>query len=52
MMIENTGTAPENIPLRSDIKKVKTGLKQTAREFTKLDAKREPKRLPKGPPES
>jgi DNA-damage-inducible protein D len=47
IMIENTGTAPENIPLRGDIKKVKTGLKQTAREFTKLDSKPEPKRLQK-----
>ena len=46
LMIENDGTAPEHIPLSSDIKDVRKGLKQTAREFTKLDAGKT-KRLPK-----
>ncbi len=47
MMIENTGTAPENIPLSGDIKDVRKGLKQTEREFTKLDAPKGAKSLPK-----
>jgi DNA-damage-inducible protein D len=46
MMIDNTGTAPERLPLSSDIKKVRTGLKQTAKEFTKLDSTRSPRRIP------
>jgi DNA-damage-inducible protein D len=33
MMIENTGTRPELLPLTSDIKKVHKGLKQTAKEL-------------------
>jgi len=46
MMIQNTGTAPEHMPLTGDIKKARTRLKQTAREFTKLDAKPTKKALP------
>jgi DNA-damage-inducible protein D len=45
IMIENTGTAPENLPLSGDIKDVRKGLKQAVREFTKLDA---PKPASKG----
>lgn len=37
MMIENTGTRPELLPLAGDIKHVRKGLKQTARELKKLD---------------
>jgi DNA-damage-inducible protein D len=41
VMIENTGTRPELLRLEGDIKDVKKGLKQTLREFLKLD-KRKP----------
>jgi len=37
MMIENTGTRPEMIPLTGDIKQVRSALKQTAKELKKLD---------------
>jgi len=37
IMIENTGTRPEYIPLAGDIAKVRKGLKQTVREFLRLD---------------
>jgi DNA-damage-inducible protein D len=42
MMIANTGTAPERMPLAGDINSVKKGLKKTEREFTKLDSERQP----------
>jgi DNA-damage-inducible protein D len=37
IMIENTGERPEYIPLAGDIAKVKKGLKQTVKEFLRLD---------------
>ncbi len=37
MMIDNTGTRPEMLPLEGDIKNVHKGLKQTAKELLKLD---------------
>lgn len=46
MMIENTGTDPERLPLEGDIQEVRKGLKKTAKEFTKLDRKPPPKKLP------
>jgi DNA-damage-inducible protein D len=49
LMIDSDGTAPETIPLSSDIKHVRSGLKKTAREFTKLDAPSARKRLPRKP---
>jgi hypothetical protein len=45
-MIESDGTAPERIPLSCDIKEVRKNLKQTAREFTKLDKPASKKKLP------
>lgn len=48
LMIDTDGTRPEDIPLGTDINKVKTGLKKAAKEFTKLDTPRPAKRLPKG----
>jgi DNA-damage-inducible protein D len=47
IMMDSDGTAPESIPLSSDIKDVRRGLKKTAREFTKLDTPKAQKRLPK-----
>jgi DNA-damage-inducible protein D len=44
MMLEN-GVAPERIPLASDIREVRSGLKRTEREFTKLDRPKKPKPL-------
>lgn len=44
IMIENTGTRPELLPLAADIKKVRTGLKQTAKEMKRLDSKARPKK--------
>jgi DNA-damage-inducible protein D len=43
IMIENTGTRPELLPLTSDIKKVRTSLKQTAKEMKRIDSGRKPK---------
>lgn len=40
VMIENTGTKPELLRLEGDIKDVKKGLKQTLREFLRLDKRR------------
>lgn len=37
MMIDTDGTRPEAIPLAGDIHNVRKSLKQTAKEFTKLD---------------
>jgi DNA-damage-inducible protein D len=37
IMIDNTGTRPELLPLAGDIKDVRKGLKETARELKKLD---------------
>jgi DNA-damage-inducible protein D len=37
IMIDNTGTRPELLPLTSDIKDLRKGLKQTAKELKKLD---------------
>ena len=37
MMVENTGTRPEMLPLEGDIKNLRKGLKQTAKELSKLD---------------
>jgi len=37
MMIETDGTRPESIPLAEDINDVRKNLKQTAKEFVKLD---------------
>jgi DNA-damage-inducible protein D len=37
MMIDTDGTRPESIPLAGDINEVRKNLKQTAKEFTKLD---------------
>ena len=37
LMMENTGTRPELLPLEGDIKSVHKGLKQTAKELSKLD---------------
>jgi len=44
MMIETDGTKPELLPLAGDIKTVRKGLKQTARELKKLDKTKPPKR--------
>jgi DNA-damage-inducible protein D len=38
MMIESDGVAPERLPLARDIKQVQSELKQTAKEFRKVDA--------------
>jgi DNA-damage-inducible protein D len=48
IMIDSDGTPPERIPLSSDIKNVRKGLKQTAKQFTKLDKPtvQKKKRLP------
>lgn len=40
MMIANTGTAPESIPLAPPIKDVKKALKSASKRFKKLDAKK------------
>jgi DNA-damage-inducible protein D len=40
MMIENTGTRPELLPLAGDIKNVHRGLKQTAKELKQRDKSR------------
>lgn len=45
IMIDNTGEAPESLALADDVRKIKTELKKTAREFGKSDAK---KSLPDG----
>jgi DNA-damage-inducible protein D len=37
IMVDSDGTAPERIPLTTDIKDVRRNLKQAAKEFTKLD---------------
>jgi DNA-damage-inducible protein D len=42
IMIENTGTRPELLPLAGDIKDVRKGLKETARELKKLDKPKKP----------
>ena len=42
IMIENTGTRPELLPLAGDIKNVRKGLKETARELKKLDKPKKP----------
>jgi DNA-damage-inducible protein D len=47
VMRENGGQAPEHIPLSGDIKEVRKGLKETAKEFTKLDTAKSTKSLPK-----
>ena len=36
-MLEISGTRPEELPLAEDIKKVKSGLKQTHKKFKKID---------------
>jgi DNA-damage-inducible protein D len=45
LMMENTGTRPELLPLEGDIRNVHRGLKQTAKELSKLDR---PKKSNKG----
>jgi DNA-damage-inducible protein D len=42
LMMENTGTRPELLPLEGDIKKVHKGLKQTAKELSRLDKPKKP----------
>ena len=42
LMMENTGTRPELLPLEGDIKNVHKGLKQTAKELSKLDKPKKP----------
>jgi len=37
IMVENTGTRPELLPLAGDIKDVRKGLKRTAKELAKID---------------
>jgi DNA-damage-inducible protein D len=37
MMVENTGTKPEFLPLAGDIKQVRSALKQTEKELKRLD---------------
>jgi DNA-damage-inducible protein D len=37
-MLNTSGTAPENLPIAEDIKKVKTKLKKAGRELTKIDS--------------
>ncbi len=49
MMIDNTGTAPERLPLVSDIKGVRKGLKQTAKELAKMDRPKQSRALPPKP---
>jgi DNA-damage-inducible protein D len=50
MMIDTDGTKPEDLPLTSDIKEVRAGLKKAAKEFVQIDgAKPTRKKLP--PPE-
>jgi DNA-damage-inducible protein D len=44
-MEEISGTLPENLPIAEDIKQVKSGLKQTRRELTKIDNPKGKKRL-------
>ena len=45
-MIELSGTPPEYLPVKEDIKEVRKGLKTTQREFNKIDkAKKTPRRL-------
>jgi DNA-damage-inducible protein D len=44
-MIEIGGTAPEQLPVTEDIKEVRKGLKNTQREFKKLDGKPRRRRL-------
>ncbi|MGD9866721.1 MAG: BRO family protein [Hyphomicrobiales bacterium] len=36
-----SGTLPENLPLAEDIKKVRSGLKRTNKEFAKIDGKKQ-----------
>ncbi|MGB6597385.1 MAG: BRO family protein [Candidatus Acidiferrum sp.] len=43
IMIDNTGTRPELLPLTSDIKDVRKGLKHTAKELKKLDKSKDKK---------
>jgi DNA-damage-inducible protein D len=37
-MLNASGTAPENLPIAEDIKKVRTKLKKASRELTKIDS--------------
>lgn len=47
MMIENTGTLPELLPLQGDLNEIKKGLKAAHREFTRLDKPKKPGRKKK-----
>jgi len=47
-MEEISGTCPENLPIAEDIKLVKRGLKQTHRQFSKIDNPKLPKHLTSG----
>jgi DNA-damage-inducible protein D len=44
MMVENTRTLPELLPLEGDINEVKKGLKAAHREFVRLDKPKKPKK--------
>lgn len=46
MMIENTGTRPESIPLAAPISEVKKAIKQTNKNLKALDGKKPKKKLP------
>lgn len=37
-MIRNSGVPPEDLPVQSDIKQVRSGIKRTAKELTKIDS--------------
>ena len=41
-MMQISGTRPENIPAAEDIRKVRSALKQTGKEYAKLDAPKPP----------
>lgn len=43
MMVQNTGTAPEQLPLEEDINSVKKGIKGTGKKLQNLDSKKKPK---------
>ena len=43
LMIQNSGVAPEALPIEQNIKDVKKGLRNTAKEMKKLDAPKKPR---------
>lgn len=45
-MLRTSGTAPENLPIAEDIKKVRSKIKKASRELKKLDTPKKPKRSP------